>query len=136
MWVRSLFWGRKCYRLIDLDFEANSLDGFGVDWPIRYTDLKPWYDYVEAFVGISGKAEGLSQLPDGEFLPAMELNCIEEYLADSLRKMDRILTAARVAHLTKGWKGRGPCQYRHLCARGCPYEIGIASCRERVCQYV
>lgn len=118
---RSLIWGRQCYRLSDLDFAANSLDGFGVDWPIRYADLEPWYDYVEAFVGISGKAEGLSHLPDGQFLPPMELNCIEEYLAGSIRKMDRILTAARVANLTKGWKGRGPCQYRNLCARGCPY---------------
>ncbi|MGV3762443.1 GMC oxidoreductase [Parapedobacter sp.] len=118
---RSLIWGRQCYRLSDLDFEANSLDGFGVDWPIRYADLKPWYDYVEAFVGISGKAEGLPQLPDGQFLPPMELNCIEEYLAGSILKMDRILTVARVANLTKGWKGRGPCQYRNLCARGCPY---------------
>ncbi|MEC3879890.1 GMC family oxidoreductase [Parapedobacter sp. 10938] len=118
---RSLIWGRQCYRLSDLDFEANSRDGHGVDWPIRYADLSPWYDYVESFVGISGKAENLPQLPDGIFLPPMELNCVEDYLADHIRKMGRILTAARVANLTKGWKGRGPCQYRNLCARGCPY---------------
>ncbi len=118
---RSLIWGRQCYRLSDLDFEANSKDGYGVDWPIRYADLKPWYDYVESFVGISGKAERLPQLPDGVFLPPMELNCVEQHLADEIRKTGRVLTAARVANLTKGWKGRGPCQYRNLCARGCPY---------------
>jgi len=118
---RSLIWGRQCYRLSDLDFEANRIDGHGVDWPIRYADLKPWYDYVESFVGISGKAEQLPQLPDGVFLPPMDLNCVEQHLASEIRKMDRVLTAARVANLTRGWKGRGPCQYRNLCARGCPY---------------
>lgn len=118
---RSLIWGRQCYRLSDLDFDANSKDGHGVDWPIRYTDLKPWYDYVESFVGISGQAEQLPHLPDGIFLPPMDLNCIEQHLAGEIRKMDRILTPARVANLTRGWKGRGPCQYRNQCARGCPY---------------
>lgn len=118
---RSLTWGRQCYRLSDLDFEANLNDGHGVDWPIRYADLKPWYDYVESFVGISGRADRLPQLPDGIFLPPMELNCVERYLADEILKMDRVLTPARVANLTRGWKGRGPCQYRNRCARGCPY---------------
>ncbi|WP_316820138.1 GMC family oxidoreductase [Pedobacter gandavensis] len=120
---RSLIWGRQCYRWSDLDFEANLKDGHGVDWPIRYHDLAPWYSYVEKFIGISGKNEGLSQLPDGDFLPAMELNCIESHLGDSLRKNDqnRLLTIARVANLTKGWDHRGPCQNRNLCSRGCPF---------------
>lgn len=120
---RSLTWGRQCYRLSDLDFEANKKDGVGVDWPIRYKDIAPWYDYVETFIGVSGKKENLSQLPDGEFLPAMKLNCIEQHLGDSIRKSNenRVLTIARVANLTKGWGGRGPCQNRNLCDRGCPF---------------
>lgn len=120
---RSLTWGRQCYRWSDLDFDANRKDGIGVDWPIRYKDIKPWYDYVESFIGVSGKRENLSQLPDGNFLPPMELNCIEKHLADSLKKNEekRILTIARVANLTRGWNGRSPCMNRNLCERGCPY---------------
>jgi len=120
---RSLTWGRQCYRLSDLDFEANLKDGIATDWPIRYKDIAPWYDYVENFIGVSGKSEGLPHLPDGHFLPAMELNCIENHLADSIRKNDqnRLLTIARVANLTKGWDSRGPCQNRNLCSRGCPF---------------
>jgi choline dehydrogenase-like flavoprotein len=121
---RSLTWGRQCYRLSDLDFEANAKDGIAVDWPIRYKDLAPWYDYVEEFVGISGKQEGLPHLPDGQFLPPMEMNCIENHFSGKLRELykDRIATIARVANLSQGWKGRGPCQYRNLCDRGCPFS--------------
>jgi choline dehydrogenase-like flavoprotein len=120
---RSLMWGRQCYRWSDLDFEANAKDGHGVDWPVRYKDLASWYDYVEAFVGISGQAEGLPQLPDGKFLPPMEMNCLEKHVAARIKEKynDRILTIGRAAHLTKGLHGRGPCQYRNLCARGCPF---------------
>src|SRR5690606_6915146 len=81
---RSLLWGRKCYRWSDLDFEANEKDSEGVDWPIRYKDIEPWYDYVEPFIGISGSAEGLPQLPDSKFLPAMELNCLEETVKERI----------------------------------------------------
>jgi choline dehydrogenase-like flavoprotein len=121
---RSLTWGRQCYRYNEMDFEANLKDGIAVDWPIRYKDIEPWYTYVEKFVGISGRKEGLSQLPDGEFLPPMDLNCVEEYMAGHLQQKynDRILTIGRVANLSKGWNGRGPCQYRNLCARGCPFS--------------
>lgn len=120
---RSLTWGRQCYRWSDLDFEANLKDGYGVDWPIRYKDIEPWYDYVESFIGVSGKKEHLNHLPDGKFLPPMELNCIEKHLADSLKRNEekRILTIARVANLTRGWNGRDPCMNRNLCQRGCPY---------------
>lgn len=120
---RSLTWGRQCYRLSDLDFEANHKDGFGVDWPIRYKDLEQWYSYAESFIGVSGNRENLAQLPDGEFLTPMELNCIEKHLGDSIRKHDehRLLTIARVANLTRGWDHRGPCQNRNLCNRGCPF---------------
>ena len=75
---RSITWGKQTYRWSDLDFEANAKDGHGVDWPIRYKDIAPWYDYVESYIGVSGQAEGLSQLPDGKFLPPMELNCVEQ----------------------------------------------------------
>jgi choline dehydrogenase-like flavoprotein len=121
---RSLTWGRQCYRLSDLDFEANAKDGVAVDWPIRYKDIAPWYDYVENFVGISGHAEGLPHLPDGQFLPPMEMNCIEAHFSKQIRSRytDRIVTNARVANLSQGWKGRGPCQYRNLCTRGCPFS--------------
>ncbi|HEY4287075.1 MAG TPA: GMC family oxidoreductase [Puia sp.] len=121
---RSLTWGRQCYRLSDLDFEANAKEGIAVDWPIRYKDIAPWYDYVESFVGISGNPEGLPHLPDGQFLPPMEMNCIETHLSAELRRhyTDRIATIGRVANLSKGWNGRGPCQYRNLCDRGCPFS--------------
>lgn len=120
---RSLVWGRQCYRMSDIDFEANARDGIGVDWPIRYKDIAPWYDYVESYVGISGKEEGLPQLPDGKFLPPMEMNCIENHFSEKVRQRynDRIVTIGRVANLTKGWNGRGPCQFRNLCDRGCPF---------------
>ncbi|WP_316796910.1 GMC family oxidoreductase [Pedobacter agri] len=119
---RSLVWGRQCYRFSDLDFKANLKDGIGVDWPIRYKDLESWYTYVEKFIGVSGQVENLNHLPDGEFLPAMELNCIENHLKNSVQKnKDKVLTIARVANLTKGWDSRGPCQYRNLCSRGCPF---------------
>lgn len=120
---RSLTWGRQTYRLSDLDFEANLKDGHGVDWPIRYKDIEPWYTYVEEFIGVSGQAENLPQLPDGSFLPPMELNCVETYFAEKIRQKypDRLLTIARVANLTRGWNNRGACQYRNACMRGCPF---------------
>jgi choline dehydrogenase-like flavoprotein len=120
---RSLTWGRQCYRLSDLDFEANLKDGTAVDWPIRYKDIAPWYSYAEAHIGVSGQRENLTQLPDGEFLSPMELNCIEKHLGESIKKggQNRLLTIARVANLTRGWDNRGPCQNRNLCNRGCPF---------------
>ncbi len=126
---RSLTWGRQCYRLSDLDFEANLKEGIAVDWPLRYKEIAPWYDYVEKFIGVSGRAEGLAHLPDGHFLPPMELNCVENHLADSIRKSDqnRLLTIARVANLTTNLDGRQPCQNRNLCSRGCPYGAYFSS---------
>ncbi len=120
---RSLTWGRQCYRWSDMNFGANKKDGTGIDWPIRYRDLEKWYDYVETHIGVSGKSENLPQLPDGKFLPPMELNCIEKHLAESIKKNDerRILTIARVANLTRGWDGRGHCRNRNECQRGCPW---------------
>jgi choline dehydrogenase-like flavoprotein len=120
---RSLTWGRMCYRWSDLDFEANAKEGIGIDWPIRYKDIAPWYDYVEDFVGISGQPEGLPHLPDGHLLPPMEMNFLEKHFKEQVQKHfpERCVTIGRVANLSKGWKGRGPCQYRNLCSRGCPF---------------
>lgn len=121
---RSLMWGRQCYRWSDLDFEANGKDGHGVDWPIRYKDISPWYSYVEKFVGISGSKEGLAQLPDSEFLPPMEMNCLEKHITESIQDKfsdGRRMIIGRVANLSKGLNGRGPCQYRNMCDRGCPF---------------
>jgi len=121
---RSLVWGRQCYRLSDLDFEANSKESIGVDWPIRYADIAPWYDYVEKFVGISGQAEGLPQLPDGFFLPPMDMNSVEKKFKEIIQKKfkERCVTIGRTANLTQGWNNRGPCQFRNLCTRGCPFS--------------
>lgn len=120
---RSLTWGRMCYRWSDLDFEANAKEGIGVDWPIRYKDIAPWYDYVEDFVGISGQPEGLPHLPDGHLLPPMEMNFLEKHFKEQIQRYfpERCITIGRVANLSRGWKGRGPCQYRNLCSRGCPF---------------
>lgn len=126
---RSLLWGRQSYRLSDLDFEANLKDGVAVDWPIRYKDIESWYSYVESFAGINGRKEGLAHLPDGDFLPPMDLNCLEQHLSDNIRKnySDRILTIGRSANLTVAHKGRGKCQYRNRCSRGCPYGAYFSS---------
>ncbi|HMC86004.1 MAG TPA: GMC family oxidoreductase [Chitinophagaceae bacterium] len=120
---RSLLWGRQTYRLSDLDFEANAKDGHGADWPIRYKDIEQWYSYVETFAGISGQAEVLAHLPDSVFLPPIEMNCLEKQFAKDIKAhyKDRIVTNGRVTNLSRGWNGRGPCQYRNLCSRGCPF---------------
>ncbi len=121
---KSLMWGRQSYRWSDLDFEANLKDGIAVDWPIRYKDLAPWYDYVEKHAGISGVNENLAQLPDGQFLPPMDMNCVEKSVKSRLEKVygrDRVMTIGRVANVTVSHKDRGPCQYRNLCSRGCPF---------------
>ncbi|MEO6000534.1 MAG: GMC family oxidoreductase [Chitinophagaceae bacterium] len=121
---RSLMWGRGCLRLSEMDFEANAKDGVGVNWPIRYKEIAPWYDHVERFVGVSGQAEGLAQVPDGQFLPPMEMNCIEKEVKKRLElhyNKSRIMTIFRMANLTVPHNGRGKCQYRDLCNRGCQY---------------
>lgn len=127
---RSIMWGRHSYRLSDLDFDANKKEGIGVDWPIRYKDIAPWYDYVESFIGVSGENLGLSQLPDGQYLPPMELNCLEDHVKNSMSEnFGRVLTTGRVANLTgsKTFKGRSTCQYRNRCIRGCLYGAYFSS---------
>ena len=119
---KSIIWGRQVYRWSDLDFEANLRDGIAVDWPIRYADIAPWYDHVERFIGVSGQAEGLSHLPDGPFLPPMQMNCVEQHIKQRMQEKfgrDRIMTIGRVANLTAALNGRAPCHYCGPCQRGC-----------------
>jgi glucoside 3-dehydrogenase (cytochrome c) catalytic subunit len=119
---RSIMWGRQSYRWSDLDFEANLREGIAIDWPIRYADIAPWYDYVEDFVGISGEALGLPQLPDSKFLPPMALNCAEKVVRDAIAKHfggERVLTIGRAAILTQTHRGRAACHYCGPCERGC-----------------
>ncbi|OYU55444.1 MAG: GMC family oxidoreductase [Chitinophagaceae bacterium BSSC1] len=125
---KSIMWARQTQRWSDFDFEGPARDGFAVDWPIRYKDLAPWYSHVEKFVGISGNKDGLNILPDGEFLPALELTCVDHYFKEVLQKnyQNRHLIYGRCAHLTEPTElhlaqGRGQCQKRNLCQRGCPF---------------
>ena len=121
---RSLLWGRQSYRLADLDFEANAREGIAVDWPVRYAEIAPWYDYVERFAGISGNRDGIPHLPDGQFQPPMELNCVEKEVAARLKQRyagQRHMIIGRVANLTQPLEGRGACQYRNKCWLGCPF---------------
>lgn len=120
---RSLLWGRVSLRLSDLDFEANAKEGIGVDWPIRYKDLEPWYDYVERFAGINGEPFGLDHQPDGNWLPPMELNCLEDHVRQKVEAKypDRRIRIAPKANLTQNHNGRAACNYRNLCMRGCPF---------------
>ncbi len=126
---KSLMWARWTQRWSDLDFEANAKQGVGVDWPIRYKDIAPWYSYVEKFVGISGNKDGIPHLPDGEFMPPMEMNCIEKHFKEQTEKnfTNRHVIISRTANLSKGLNGRGPCQYRDLCTRGCPFAAYFSS---------
>jgi glucoside 3-dehydrogenase (cytochrome c) catalytic subunit len=119
---RSIMWGRQTYRLGDLDFEANAREGVAVDWPIRYADIKPWYDHVDDFIGVSGEALGLAQVPDGKFLPPMPLNCAEEFVKAGIAKHfgnERRLTIGRCAILSRRHRGREACHYCGPCWRGC-----------------
>jgi choline dehydrogenase-like flavoprotein len=121
---RSLMWGRQSYRWSDLDFEANAKEGIAVDWPIRYKDIAPWYDYAERFAGISGSKEGLPQLPDGQFLPPMDMTCVEKDVAARLKehyKGARAMIIGRTANLTENHNGRTHCQFRNKCSLGCPF---------------
>lgn len=125
---KSLLWGRQCYRLSDLDFTANKRDGHGVDWPIRYSDLASWYDYVEEFSGISGNADEIDHLPGGKYQPPMEMNLPELALKQRVEEHypNRHVIIGRTAHLTQPTQqqmalGRGKCQFRNQCARGCSF---------------
>ena len=131
---KSLLWARWTQRWGEHDFEANAKDGIAVDWPIRYKDIAPWYSYVERFAGISGNKDGLPQVPDGEFLPPMEMNCVEKHLKGQFdtKYQGRHLIISRTANLSQAGPqqqavGRGSCQYRNLCARGCPFGAAFST---------
>jgi len=131
---KSLIWARQTQRWSDYEFEAPARDGFAVDWPIRYKDLAPWYSHVEEFVGISGNRDGITNLPDSEVLPPFELNCVEKHIQQKVKEnyKDRHVIIGRCAHLTEPkeihlQQGRGQCQARHLCYRGCPYGAYFSS---------
>jgi choline dehydrogenase-like flavoprotein len=136
VWIRgdhvggkSLMWSRQVYRWSEMDFLANAKDGHGVPWPIGYADIAPWYDYVEKFIGVSGQAEGLAHLPDGQFLPPMEFTCIEKHLKQSIKKHfpERLLTIGRTTNITQRHNNRGPCLNRNRCNRGCPFGAYFSS---------
>ncbi len=125
---RSLLWARQTQRWSDFDFTGPLRDGFAVDWPIRYSDLAPWYSHVEKFIGIAGNKDGLDVLPDGEFLPPFEMTCVEKHFQEKVAANypGRNVISARVANLSKPepihlQQGRGKCQDRNLCSRGCPF---------------
>ncbi|WP_113925554.1 GMC oxidoreductase [Cognataquiflexum aquatile] len=140
-WVRgyqvggkSLIWARQTQRWSKYDFEGPGRDGFAVDWPIRYDDIDPWYSYVERFVGISGNKDGVETLPDGEFLPPWEMNCVEKEIRDRIvaEFKDRHVMIGRCAHLTQPQEhhleqGRGQCMARNQCYRGCPFGAYFSS---------
>src|SRR3979490_3160299 len=115
---KSITWGRQSYRWSDLDFEANLREGIAVDWPIRYAEIAPWSDWVEGFPGISGQVEGLPQLPEGNFLPPMEMTCVEVIVKDAVAKYfpgERVMTIGRTAVLTRPHRGRAACHYCGPC---------------------
>lgn len=124
---KSLTWGRACARWSEYDFTAPSRYGYAVDWPVRYADMAPWYSHVENFIGVCGTAEGIESMPDGEFLPGYELNCVEQHMKDVLwDKFKRHYCTGRWAHITEPKEihkaqGRGQCLNRNLCMRGCPF---------------
>jgi choline dehydrogenase-like flavoprotein len=125
---RSIMWGRQTYRMSQMDFEANAKDGHGCDWPIRYEDLAPWYDKVETFIGVAGSNEGLPQLPDGKFLPPFEMNDAEKMFKASIEAKfsGRKVIIGRNANLSVAQPhhielGRGDCQNRSICERGCSF---------------
>ena len=128
---RSLQWGRHSYRLSDIDFAANAREGIAVDWPVRYKDIAPWYDKVESYIGVTGEKLGLAQLPDGQFEPMMELNCLEQHVREKVAENfdDRVITGGRIAHINsdKYFEGRLRCQFRDRCIRGCPFGAYFSS---------
>jgi choline dehydrogenase-like flavoprotein len=125
---KSLIWGRACQRWSPYEFTAPARYGYGIDWPIRYEDVAPWYSHVEEFIGVCGNKDGIEAMPDGEFLPPFDLNCVEAHIQKSIREnfAGRHLVQARWAHITQPKEihlkqGRGQCQARNLCMRGCPF---------------
>jgi glucoside 3-dehydrogenase (cytochrome c) catalytic subunit len=139
-WVRARalggktnIWGRLALRLSDLDFKAKSHDGYGEDWPLSYSDVEPYYDKVDLYLGISGHPENLPYLPDSRFQRPNKLTVAEAHLRRSLAKSGRVLTPYRAGVTTDGLKhnkyrskcfGRGACSRR---AGGCDIHAAFDS---------
>lgn len=125
---KSLTWGRACQRWSQNEFSSPARDGYGIEWPISYSEMAPWYSHVETFIGVCGTRDGIEAMPDGEYLPPFDFNCVEAHIAETVNKnfKDRHLVHARWAHLTEPkeihlQQGRVKCQARNLCMRGCPF---------------
>ena len=121
---RSLMWGRQSYRMSDIDLTANARDGIAIDWPVRYAELDPWYTYVEKYIGVNGSRDGIEVLPDGHYMPAMEMNVVEKDVSARLKahyKGARQMIMGRSANITQPLKNRVNCQYRNKCWLGCPF---------------
>lgn len=125
---KSLTWGRACQRWSDYEFKAPNKYGYGIEWPISYEDVDPWYAHVEKFIGVCGNKDGIDAMPDGEFLPPFDFNCVEQHMSDSIHEHypNRHLVQGRWAQLSEPQEihleqGRGKCQSRNLCMRGCPF---------------
>jgi choline dehydrogenase-like flavoprotein len=125
---KSLIWGRACQRWSKYEFINPERFGYGIAWPISYDDVAPWYSHVEKFIGVCGNKDGIEAMPDGEFLPPFDLNCVQDVISKKIKEHypDRNLVHARWAHLTKPNQihldqGRGKCQARDMCMRGCPF---------------
>ena len=131
---RSLTWGRACQRWSDFEFTGPERFGYGIDWPIRYKDVAPWYSHVEKFIGVCGGKDGLKNLPDGEYLPPFQMNCVETEIQKKIsgNYKDRFMVSGRWAHLTQPQpvhieQGRQRCVARNLCTRGCPFGAYFSS---------
>lgn len=126
---RSLLWSKHCYRWHERDFESNKLEGIGIDWPIRYNDLAPWYSHIEKYVGISGNRDGLPQIPDGEYLRPFDMNIMDKHLQKRIKEQfpERDLIIGRMAILTEDHNGRQRCHGRNLCHRGCIFGAPYSS---------
>jgi len=126
---RSLLWAKHCYRFNEQDFEANQKEGIGIDWPVRYADIAPWYDYVEKYIGVSGNRDGLPQIPDGSFLKPFDMNIMDKHLRKRIKERfpERDLVIGRVAILTENHNGRQHCRARNLCHRGCVFGAPYTS---------
>lgn len=126
---RSLLWAKHVFRLSDYDFEAPLKDGVGIDWPIRYADIAPWYDYIESYIGVSGNRDGIPQLPDGQFMTPFKMNVFEKHLQKRIKEEfdERQLIISRMAILTENHNGRTKCHNRNLCHRGCVFGAYYSS---------
>jgi choline dehydrogenase-like flavoprotein len=125
---KSIIWGRATQRWSKYEFTAPERQGYGMNWPIGYDDVAPWYSHVEKFMGVCGTRDGIEAMPDGEFLPPFQFNCVEQHMSDKIKEHfpDRHMVHARWAHITEPQEihlqqGRGKCQARNLCMRGCPF---------------